>query len=56
VIYKVTGKYDRASERGVIWNDPDLKLPWPVPASGPVLSDKDQVLPRLGECPIWFRA
>jgi len=56
VIYKVTGQYDRAAERGVIWNDPDLKLPWPVPPSGPVLSDKDKVLPRLGECPIWFRA
>ena len=43
VIYKVTGQYDRGSERGVIWNDPDLALPWPVPA--PVLSDKDRVLP-----------
>lgn len=43
VIYKVTGAYDRASERGVIWNDPDLALPWPVAA--PVLSDKDKVLP-----------
>jgi dTDP-4-dehydrorhamnose 3,5-epimerase len=56
VLYKVTGQYDRAAERGVMWNDPDLKLPWPVPPSGPVLSDKDRVLPRLGECPIWFRA
>ena len=44
VIYKVTGQYDRASERGVIWNDPDLALPWPV--TEPVLSDKDRVLPR----------
>ncbi len=43
VIYKVTGAYDRASERGVIWDDPDLAIPWPV--SAPVLSDKDRVLP-----------
>lgn len=55
VIYKVTGPYDRAAERGVIWNDPDLALPWPVPPSGPVLSEKDTVLPRLAECPVWFR-
>ncbi|GAN77065.1 dTDP-4-dehydrorhamnose 3,5-epimerase [Acidisphaera rubrifaciens] len=55
VIYKVTGPYDRAAERGVIWNDPDLALPWPVPSSGPVLSEKDTVLPRLAECPVWFR-
>lgn len=47
VIYKVTGAYDRASERGVIWNDPELALPWPVAA--PVLSDKDQVLPRWAD-------
>lgn len=55
VIYKVTGAYDREAERGVIWNDPDLALPWPVPASGAVLSEKDTRLPRLSECPIWFR-
>ncbi len=43
VIYKVTGAYDRASERGVAWDDPDLAIAWPVTA--PVLSDKDRVLP-----------
>ena len=32
VIYKVTGDYDKASEAGVIWNDPDLALPWPIAA------------------------
>ena len=32
VIYKVTAPYDRAAERGVIWNDPDLALPWPIAA------------------------
>lgn len=46
VIYKVTGEYDRASERGVIWDDPTLALPWPLPDSGPQLSDKDKLLPR----------
>ena len=47
VLYKVTDRYAKECERGVIWNDPDLALPWPVPPGGPVLSDKDQVLPRL---------
>jgi dTDP-4-dehydrorhamnose 3,5-epimerase len=56
VIYKVTGAYDRASERGVIWNDPDLALPWPVEAGQEVLSDKDQVLPPLKEAGVWFTA
>ena len=52
VIYKVSGDYDRYSERGVIWNDPDLALEWPVQDA--VLSEKDRNLPRLKDCPVWF--
>ena len=55
VLYKVTAGYDRASERGVIWNDPDLALPWPISREEAVLSDKDLVLPRLAGCGVWFR-
>ncbi|MDR3520156.1 MAG: dTDP-4-dehydrorhamnose 3,5-epimerase [Acidocella sp.] len=54
VIYKVTADYNRAAERAVIWNDPDLALPWPVAAGAAILSDKDKVLPRLAECDTWF--
>lgn len=53
VIYKVTAGYDKGSERGVIWNDPDLALPWPL-ADAAVLSDKDAVMPRLADAPSWF--
>jgi dTDP-4-dehydrorhamnose 3,5-epimerase len=52
VIYKVDAGYDRAAERGVIWNDPDLAVPWPVTAA--VLSEKDKMLPRLADCEPWF--
>ena len=55
VIYKVTADYDRAAERGVIWNDPALALPWPVAEADAVLSDKDTVLPRLADCDAWFK-
>jgi dTDP-4-dehydrorhamnose 3,5-epimerase len=55
VIYKVTADYDRNAERAVVWNDPDLALPWPVPPGRALLSDKDRVLPRLAECDAWFR-
>jgi len=54
VIYKVTGDYDKGAERGVIWDDPDLALPWPVAPGEAHLSDKDKVLPRLAECESWF--
>ena len=56
VFYKVTAEYDPAAERGVLWNDPDLALPWPSFAGGAVLSDKDSKLPVLAECDAWFRA
>lgn len=51
VFYKVTDFYAPDTEGGVIWNDPDLAIPWPVPAAGPVLSPKDCVLPRLKDIP-----
>jgi len=54
VIYKVTADYDRAAERGVIWNDPTLALPWPVAPGAEILSDKDKLLPPLAESDPWF--
>lgn len=49
VEYKVSAFYDRGSEGGLIWNDAALGLPWPLPPGGPIVSDKDQVLPGLAE-------
>jgi dTDP-4-dehydrorhamnose 3,5-epimerase len=54
VIYKVTSGYDRAAERGVIWNDSTLALPWPVSAEKAILSDKDLILPGFSEAGAWF--
>jgi dTDP-4-dehydrorhamnose 3,5-epimerase len=54
VIYKVTDIYDPASERGVIWNDRDLALPWPVREDEVVLSDKDRRLPGFAAAAGWF--
>lgn len=54
VAYKVNAPYDRDAERGVIWNDPDLALPWPVGADEVKLSDKDAALPRLADCDAWY--
>ena len=54
VVYKVTAPYDRAAERGVVWNDPTLALPWPIDEGEAVLSDKDRVLPRWPETEALF--
>lgn len=44
--YKVSNYYDKNSEIGVMWNDPDLNIEWSrdIPESEFLLSDKDQVL------------
>lgn len=47
VEYKVNAFYAPDCEGGVVWNDPDLAIPWPLADAAPVLSAKDAVLPRL---------
>jgi dTDP-4-dehydrorhamnose 3,5-epimerase len=49
VFYKVTGYYSAAHDAGVIWNDPDLGIKWPIDVESAILSEKDQKLPRLSE-------
>ena len=45
--YKCTDYYDPKSEAGVIWNDPELGIEWPIVE--PTLSAKDSRLPTLAE-------
>ncbi|MCP4689627.1 MAG: dTDP-4-dehydrorhamnose 3,5-epimerase [Desulfobacterales bacterium] len=49
VIYKCSDLYARGDEYGVLWNDPDLGVAWPV--TDAILSDKDAALPRLKDAP-----
>jgi dTDP-4-dehydrorhamnose 3,5-epimerase len=39
-LYKATDYYAPASERTILWNDPDLGIEWPL-ADEPILSAKD---------------
>lgn len=39
-LYKVTDYWDARGERTIIWNDPDLKIDWPIEGE-PVVSAKD---------------
>jgi dTDP-4-dehydrorhamnose 3,5-epimerase len=45
--YKQTAEYDPAQEIGVVWNDPDLEIGWPLRGAAPILSAKDASNPTL---------
>ncbi|WP_411289116.1 dTDP-4-dehydrorhamnose 3,5-epimerase [Phenylobacterium sp.] len=54
LVYKVDALYAPQAEGGLIWNDPDLGIDWPV-AGDVVTSDKDKTLPRLKDlAPVQF--
>ena len=48
VIYKVTAYWVPASERGLRWNDPALKIAWPA-CAGASVAPRDQTLPPLAD-------
>jgi dTDP-4-dehydrorhamnose 3,5-epimerase len=54
VIYKVTDFYAPECDRGLAFDDPDLRIAWPIPASEAILSDKDRRHPRLRDLPEYF--
>ena len=47
--YKCTDIYTPSAEGGIIWNDPDISVDWPL--KDVLLSDKDQVYPNLKDVP-----
>ena len=46
--YKCSQYYVQASEHGIVWNDPELCIDWPV--KDPILSPKDAAYPCLSGC------
>jgi dTDP-4-dehydrorhamnose 3,5-epimerase len=45
VFYKASHVYSPAQERGILWNDDELKIAWPV--AEPLLSERDRRLDTL---------
>lgn len=45
MLYKCTEYYDANDEIGVVWNDPDIGIAWPV--AEPAVSPRDARLPAL---------
>lgn len=47
VLYKVSTPYDPKFEKGFRWDDPTVKIKWPV--EHPIVSERDQQAPFLHE-------
>ena len=45
VLYKVNSEYSEKDERGIIWNDPEISIKWPI--EKPILIKKDLQLSSL---------
>lgn len=45
--YNVSRYYDHTDEGGVVWNDPDIGISWPI--NTPTLSHRDAAYPTLKE-------
>lgn len=48
-MYKCTDVYTPKTEGGILWNDPDIGIEWPLPEV--MLSEKDKIYPRLKDLP-----
>ncbi len=46
LLYKASGEYSQAHDRGVLWCDKDINIDWEIDFE-PILSEKDKVQPEL---------
>lgn len=49
VAYKVSEYYSAEHDRGLLWNDPQLAIEWPVDGTAARLSEKDSRQPTLAQ-------
>ncbi len=50
--YKCDNYYNKASEGGIVYNDPDLNIDWQLPSEELIISEKDMILPTLDKLEI----
>jgi len=49
VLYKCDKFYNKESEGGIRYNDPQLNIDWRIPADKTIVSDKDNLLPLFAD-------
>lgn len=45
VCYRIDREHDPAEDLTIVWDDPELAVPWPLPVTG--MSEKDRTAPPL---------
>ena len=48
-LYKTTDYWSKECEQAIAWNDSEVGIEWPDFDGEPLLSDKDQLAPKLSE-------
>jgi dTDP-4-dehydrorhamnose 3,5-epimerase len=49
VVYKTSAYYDPAAEAGFAFDDPEVRIEWPIATGDLVASERDRKAPRLSE-------
>lgn len=49
MLYQCDGKYDKKSDSGIVYNDPDLGIDWPITNDEAIISPRDLQLNRFSE-------
>ena len=49
MLYQCDGAYDRESDTGILFNDPEIGIRWPVPEEDMIRSERDRHLMTLAE-------
>ncbi|AFV24603.1 dTDP-4-dehydrorhamnose 3,5-epimerase [Methanolobus psychrophilus R15] len=52
--YKCDEYYNPSTERGIIFDDPELGIDWKIPSDDIIIADKDRKLPILAEAEMNF--
>jgi dTDP-4-dehydrorhamnose 3,5-epimerase len=56
VLYKVSSQFSPEHDAGILWNDPDLGIAWPMPGPKVIVSERDKYWPPLKHAPIHFES
>ena len=51
--YKVDNYYHKESERGIIFNDPELQIDWKLPLKELIISEKDKIQPTFNKADVF---